>query len=198
MSYQNFVCICEQDCNNDSVKTVMEIMVDRSNVLETLSGVCVHDYVMSSCIFLQTFTRRYIYKKKIKAICKNLYRPILLKGFRKFVSGLAGERNERIINIMKNRIKTKYYRKRFICQRNAALLIQRAFKKSYVDISYAKKCHLYREIQYLNQKVESRNYLICELGKKLRREQKQNSVNNRKWYRKNILHTLINTDGSYY
>ena len=70
------------------------------------------------------------------------------------------------------------------------------FRKSFKNNSYSLKCNLLREIQYLNQKISAKNYVINELRKKIKKEQSNTSKMSNEWYRKNILKNIINTDAA--
>ncbi len=171
-----------------------ELVSNRVQVLETLSGFKNHASVIKNCILIQKNFRLLILDLKIKRLRKRISKRIILSYTKLFLEKKKKEKNDLLVSILKNKLKTIYYRTRFCKMKNSSIFIQYMFRKSMKNNSYSLKCRLLREIQYLNQKVDAKNYLINELRKKIKKEQSINSKASNKWYRRNILNNLINID----
>lgn len=193
MSWEGFVCI-EDGSELNELERKVRLLEQRSNVFETLAGVNIHPNVLSSCVLLQRFFR---YRKFQKSLTntKSLLNILYMRGFyEKWL--LKHKEYKKMLSetIIKNSILTMCHRKRFLEKKKAAVIIQTKFRYSINNVSYPKTCRLIREVQYLNQTIESKRYLIKELRKKIKTQQKQSSRQNTKWFKKNILDTINNTE----
>ena len=171
-----------------------DLISNRVKVLETLSGFKNHASVIKSCIVIQKNFRLFIFYLKVKRIKECFAKRIILSYTKLFLEKKKEEKNNLLVSNLKNKLKTIYYKKRFYNMKTSSIYIQYMFRKSMKNNSYSLKCSLVREIQYLKQKVDAKNYLINELRKKIKKEQITNSKASNKWYRRNILNNIINTD----
>lgn len=170
------------------------IVSNRVQLLETLSGFKNHASVIKNCIIIQKKFRLFIFNLKSKILKENVSKRIILSYTKLYIEKKNKERKNLLVSSLKNKVKTMYYRKRFCKMKDSSIYIQYMFRKSMKNNSYSLKCSLLREIQYLKQKVDAKNYVINELRKKIKKEQEINSKASNKWYRKNILNNLINID----
>lgn len=171
-----------------------DIVSNRVKVLETLSGFKSHTYVIKSCILIQKKVRIFITLLKINRVKKDISQKVILKYTKQFVEKKKTNRKNLLVLKLKNKLRTIFYKKRFQKMKTSSIYIQYMFRKSLINISYSLKCSLLREIQYLKQKVDAKNYMINELKKKIKREQSINLKSSNKWYRRNILNNLVNID----
>ena len=171
-----------------------DIVSNRVKVLETLSGFKSHASVIKSCILIQKKVRLFITLLKINRVKENISKKVILKYTKRFVEKKKTNRKNLLVLKLKNKLKTICYKKRFHKMKTSSIYIQYMFRKSLRNISYSLKCSLLREIQYLKQKVDAKNYVINELKKKIKKEQSINLKSSNKWYRRNILNNLINID----
>ncbi len=171
-----------------------DLVSNRVKVLETLSGFKSHASVIKSCILIQKKVRIFMTLLKINRVKKIISQKIILKYTKQFVEKKKTNRKNLLVLKLKNKLRTICYKKRFRKMKNSSIYIQYMFRKSLRNISYSLKCSLLREIQYLKQKVDAKNYVINELRKKIKKEQSINLKSSNKWYRRNILNNLINID----
>lgn len=196
------MCVCtdesiESNENNESVvesfKEMVKSLVVRNQVLETLSGINVHALVVEKCIVIQRWVRRSLVLKKITGVRKRVAAKVIKRNFQQYLLLIEAFKTEHSKEIVKNCLRTSYHRKRFKKIKASAILVQKVFRKSLTNVSYSSKCELVREVSYLQNKVASREFIIYELKKKIRRLQSQNSKTSSCWYKKNILDSIINT-----
>lgn len=176
------------------VKKEYDLVSNRVQVLETLSGFKSHASVIKSCILIQKKFRLFVNLLKIKRVRENISQKVILKYTKQFVKKKKTNLKNLLLLKLKNKLRTICYKKRFHKMKTSSIYIQYMFRKSLRNISYSLKCSLLREIQYLKQKVDEKNYVINELKKKIKKEQSMNLKTSNKWHRRNILNNLINID----
>ena len=178
------------------VNKEVDLLSNRVKVLETLSGFKKHVNVIKSCIFIQRNAKKIIFNSKLRNLRERTSKRIIRFHTNFYIKTKNHFRKKLLAEALKNKLKTIYYRKRFLKIKSSSIYIQYMFRKSFKNNSYSLKCNLLREIQYLNQKISAKNYVINELRKKIKKEQSNTSKMSNEWYRKNILKNLINTDAA--
>tara|TARA_B100000214_G_C23973148_1_gene631286 strand:+ start:1862 stop:2455 length:594 start_codon:yes stop_codon:yes gene_type:complete len=194
MSMDEYVIICSNTKEDIGKSNTEKRLVLRTQLLESLTGLMVHKNIIESCIFIQINVKKYLFYKSLKKIRINTSKNVIKRFIKKYIDKTTQKKKERLKLLINNRVKTTYYRRRFLKMKKAACFIQYMFRKSYSNISYSSRCRMVREIQYLNQTIAARNFVIQELRKKIKKEQITSNRLNNKWYRRNILESLVNID----
>lgn len=186
MISDDFVCV-ENKNSLESMEYRVKIMKQRECVLESLSGIVMHEHIIQKCVLIQKFFRNKLFEIRTK----NAFRVISLfhmhKGLYCWKSYYSAQKKLSSELFIKNSIITYCYRKRFLKKKNAANTIKYYFRLSLDNVTYSQTCKLVRELNYLKQRVDSKLFIINNLKRKLKQQQKQNTKQQNVWYGRNIL-----------
>jgi hypothetical protein len=179
----------------NSFKKMMNALIARNRLLETLATLKINNGIERKCIIIQKKAKIFIHNNRLRRLKRYLSTKIIQKQARVFLQNITEMKKEQLHILLKKYVKTQKCRKMFQEKKAAAIIIQYHFRKSYKNSTYSQKCRLIREIICLKD-IEALNcYFINDLKKKIRKSQQINRKTAKQWHRKkNFIDVLNNID----